>query len=200
MGKPYRLHQLDYWWSAGHLGMDQFRWLLLEAWQDTEFPHRSYRLALRLFRAAGFVTDSLTRWAALPDPLEVWRGTNHLRPKGISWTIDPGQALWFARRFTFEGSGHLLRGRILKRHVHAFCTGRDEGEVVVEPAKVRIIGASNALAAEHDAKYERVLERERQQMVAGLRHSQRRGLLRELQRDLARLLSQKVVPPAEEGW
>jgi hypothetical protein len=197
MGRPYRLHQLAYWWGAGCLTVDQFRVILLSAWQDTELPHRNYRLALRVFRAAGFVTDSPARWAALPDPLEVWRGTNHLRPKGISWTIDPRRAVWFARRFASEGPGHLLQGRILKRHVHAFCDGRDENEVVVDPAKVRIVGVSNALAAEYNAMYDRVLERKRQQTAVALRQGQRLALLRELQRNLIRLLGQKAAPAAE---
>jgi hypothetical protein len=191
MSRPYRIHQLGLWWDGGHLTPDQFREALLDVWEDTEFPHSNRRLALRLFRAAGFATNAPEEWARLSDPLEIWRGTNHLRPKGLSWTLDRTRALWFARRFAHGQPAHLVHGRILKRHVLAFCHARGEGEVVVDPAKLRILGVSNAQAPQEDESYQRLLDelrrRREEQMEAAILAGNRRSLLTQLGREIALL-------------
>ena len=60
------------------------------------------------------------------------------RGKGLSWTQDREQAIWFAKRFhAVHGErGKVIEGICKKADVLAYFAGRDEQEIVVDPEKV----------------------------------------------------------------
>lgn len=92
----------------------------------------------------------------LPDDITVYRGAgNEAYIPRFSWTLDRGQAEWFAQRFAGEDSAEALRrlsridpnhesrpvvasGQIAKLDVIAYIDGRAEREIVALPESVRI--------------------------------------------------------------
>ncbi len=140
-----RLPMIAAWNRAGHISRDQLRALLAEWWSDTEHPSAyGVGAVVSLFRAAGFVTD--TPGTEPPaGPLTIYRGISSLwgergertTRRGVSWTEDREQAVWFARRFSFNGPGTLLTAEVSPEHVLGIFHGRGEVEVVVDPRRVR---------------------------------------------------------------
>lgn len=80
--------------------------------------------------------------AAMPDPIPVHRGFAHRNARGWSWTTDPAKAEWFALRPVHPlgppGPWPKVRsGLVARADVWAYFAGRDESEIVVDPAQVR---------------------------------------------------------------
>lgn len=76
----------------------------------------------------------------LKDEFPVYRGFIGKRGKGMSWTIDKAKAEWFAKRYSMikgRGQPKLASGVVNKTDILAFFNGREESEVVVDPAKVK---------------------------------------------------------------
>ena len=124
------------------LSSEDFSGLLSDAWIRSEYPNddpdMSQQQLLSLFRDAEptalMNTDEYAVWAALPDPVTVYRGVtsynaNHIRR--MSWTLDRKTAEWFAHRFGENGT--VYQARIPKDSVYAFFNGRNEAEIIVDP-------------------------------------------------------------------
>jgi hypothetical protein len=81
--------------------------------------------------------------AALPDKICIFRGYRGYRKRGargLSWTLDPAKAEWFARRFSFlSPRSYVATGCVRKSKVLAYIDGRKEREIVVLPEIVRRI-------------------------------------------------------------
>ena len=124
------------------LSSEDFSGLLSDAWIRSEYPNddpdMSQQQLLSLFRDAEptalMNTDEYAVWAALPDPVTVYRGVtsynaNHIRR--MSWTLDRKTAEWFARRFGENGT--IYQARISKNSVYAYFNRRNEAEIIVNP-------------------------------------------------------------------
>jgi hypothetical protein len=149
--KPFRIAVLDQTWSAGLLSFAQLREGLRHAWTSLEFVHAVGPVALRLFRAAGYVDDSDVDLDeedyAGPEPpppprlrgqLTMFRGVSHPRHTGLSWTLCAEKAEWFARRFP-GGTPTVLTATVPAERVLGRFTRRGEDEVVCDPADVHIL-------------------------------------------------------------
>src|SRR5262249_23946672 len=88
--KVYRLYE------QGRL--DDARRLPLRAWSfgmDGLSSEQDARVALMLLRRLGFCTDVTAQWAALPDPLTIYRAGG----PGLAWTADREVAASLADRY-----------------------------------------------------------------------------------------------------
>lgn len=136
--KPCRLSRVLMWHESGKLTRPALRECLADAWVADEYPiqHVGKANALRLFRAAGWMSDSTgdVNDPAAPVqptiPLRLYRGCLPKWYKGISWTADPTRAEWFAKRFNQPGRVYTLvvpPGRMM-----ANFNTRGEAEFVVQ--------------------------------------------------------------------
>lgn len=110
-------------------------WQNLDEWGDvwqSEFPHRERAMD----------EDERVSLGAMPDVIEVYRGYTHPDGlRGMSWTVDREQAIWFAQRFAMmEGRApHLATGHVRKGDVFAYFNRRSESEIVALPDAVEIV-------------------------------------------------------------
>lgn len=74
--------------------------------------------------------------AAFPETVTVYRGCRWHNKRGWSWTMVPGVAEWFARRF--NKSGFVLTGTVARKDIIAYWDSRGESEVFVRPESVTI--------------------------------------------------------------
>ena len=96
--------------------------------------------ALRLFREVR--EDLRETLGELPSSVTIHRGVNARdeavalkRLKRISWTSNWAEAVWFARRFSTSRRKPFIGQAVVSReHVLAFLKGREEDEVIVDPA------------------------------------------------------------------
>jgi hypothetical protein len=96
------------------------------------------RNVLAWFEAASPLTlmDEAERavLASLPDPFEAWRGGRGFTPRqaaaGLSWTLDPEHARWFADRWS-PACALVVRASFPKVAVLAYFGDPDERELVV---------------------------------------------------------------------
>jgi hypothetical protein len=136
--RPYRIPRMDE--IKDKISPETFRALWEQVWKDAEEPHQFGDVPLKLFKRAGFLTDDESQWANLPPVLTVYRGQEAGHKPGISWTLNPVQARFFARRYaTPEDHPVVHEGMLHKKRVLAFFDGRKEQEVVVEPKHVTTI-------------------------------------------------------------
>lgn len=113
-------------------------------WPELESTHRlGHDEVVRLFRRAGYVSDN-DRVADSPTyEMTIYRGTD--RPdrdavRGVSWTIEPDTARWYAKRFNVAKAGSfgwLWRATVDPDDVLGRFWGYAEREVVVDPRRLR---------------------------------------------------------------
>jgi hypothetical protein len=133
----------QYWKSFGDL------------WTDVENIHPNQRTFLRILKSnksgREFLMneDERKALAELPEVLTIYRGyggkTGH---KGLSWTLDRKKAEWFARRWVMFGKSvpYVATAAVHKPNVFAHFTRREESEIVVDPAFVKMIGIERTSA------------------------------------------------------
>lgn len=143
--RPYRLEAFleiadelrprDYWKLVGGI------------WQDSEniWQCRDYwdEIFSRDDPMRGLMMDRSERsaLAKLPDKLTIYRGdkTANRARKGLSWTLDRSRAQWFAKRLCKKGdTAFVAKGKIAKKDVIAYLTGRNESEIIASPLNIRI--------------------------------------------------------------
>ncbi len=140
--KPYRLVFLKY--AEPYLSQKDFSQILSSVWIQTEAPHNdpNFRMndLVNLFKGADPVflmeQEDYGRFMALDDTLTVYRGVTTYNAKnlrGLSWTLNPGTAAWFAHRFDEDGT--VYEAQIEKSHIYAFFGGRNESVMVPHPKK-----------------------------------------------------------------
>lgn len=127
------------WWYGGKLTLVELRTVIGEVWMTAEWPAACLGEAewINLFQMVGFISDDGR--SPPTEPLIVYRGTTWGRRRGMSWTLDPLRAEWFADRWNSGGKGE---GLVFKTIVDPSAVlallgdaeGRDEDEVVVDPA------------------------------------------------------------------
>lgn len=128
-------------WLSGTLEPIELNPLVARVWSLAEFPEGSIGLSawVAMFREAGFVTDDAG--VERPrSPLRVFRGTTWGRRRRMSWTSDADKARWFARRASLFGfSGMLVSATAPPAGVLGILQGRNESEVIVDPATLTLV-------------------------------------------------------------
>lgn len=151
-----RCHK-PYWVTlASHMRRlitDEREWgtLVKYVWINTEFPHQTpTEELLALFEGVrkDFLMEELdyADYEKLPEEMTVYRGLQGPKAKvrGLSWTLDPAVASWFAQRF--NKAGRVFEARIRKKDVLFFTDACGEKEVVLNPRKLRSVKAVEPVA------------------------------------------------------
>jgi len=114
--------------------------VILDVWSIAEHPtwNLPERTWLRWFKLTGYVSDGA------PQPTEtltIFRECHQRAEYGMSWTTSGDIAIWFAQRHRHLGDGQLLTATVRPDQVLGIVDdpdGRREGEVIVNPAQLRI--------------------------------------------------------------
>lgn len=141
--RPYRVDAFNDYLRAAPLD-DRSYWEMMQAiWIDSENVWQHKKMWRELWRAnrTGLQqyimnADERKEFYRLPPIVKVYRGINrdkHDR-RGLSWTLDPAKAEWFALRY--KGVGLVLEGMVKKKHVYALLFGRDEREIICRQVEV----------------------------------------------------------------
>lgn len=70
---------------------------------------------------------------AMPEEVEVYRGSCPHNQLGWSWTTDLEKARWFAGRSVGDTTRYVSVTRVPKSSIIGYLTGRGESEVVIDP-------------------------------------------------------------------
>lgn len=141
--KPYLLGFLKY--AKPYLSTEDFTQLLADVWIRSESPNDDPNLSktklLAMFKVADpnilMDDEERSRLQSLEDPVTVYRGVtsyNAKNVKALSWTLDENVAQWFAHRYGEQGT--VYQAQIRKGDIYAIFTGRNESEVIVDPAQL----------------------------------------------------------------
>lgn len=145
--KPYGMCFLKY--TMPYLSREEYTKILADAWIRSENLNNDSNLnkkeLVAMFQAADpailMGESEKQQLAELENPVMVYRGVtsyNGRRIKWLSWTLEKSVAEWFAHRFG-EG-GTVYEVQIKKEHIFALFMGRQEYEVIVNPAHLLNIG------------------------------------------------------------
>ena len=132
--RPYRLEVFlrDPWTS---LPEDERAEMLRSIWIDSENIWQNLRTWKRILRETSpvfFMTEEEgAEMIGLGDEIEIWRGHQANNADGLSWTLDPDKAAWFAARYAKKGQ--VSRKVVWKTDVFAFVDGRSEREIILKP-------------------------------------------------------------------
>lgn len=140
LNPPYYLTFIKF--AASALSVKDLGQLLSTAWTQEECPNQDCNASkselLALFKSVPrvFLMDEEERqvYDSLEETVTVYRGVtsyNRRNIKALSWTLDRSTAEWFAHRFGEEGT--VYEAQIKKEHIHAYFSGRNESEVIVDP-------------------------------------------------------------------
>jgi hypothetical protein len=136
--RPYRLPAFMRVMDDDRMEDEDYWSLLRDVWVDTEFPSRNRTAWRKLFmsnrdrmRQSLMDAGEYHTWHNLPDRVRVYRGCDIEKEtrQGISWTLDPTIALWFANRF--GRSGQVISGEVGRDAIRAVFNGRGESEAVI---------------------------------------------------------------------
>lgn len=139
--KSYRIAFLKY--AKPYLSDEDLGQMLRTAWTTVESPNRDPNISkaafVKLFRQAGIqnICDADEhRFVEAVNGLKglvIYRGTATDKKDdicGLSWTVDPKTARWFANRY--RQHGNVYKARIQRKDILAYFEG-GESEVVVNP-------------------------------------------------------------------
>jgi len=135
--RPHRFEAFD---EIAYMLTDEEYWELLgKVWSDTENLWQIYFISRLLRSPRGSrerMMDEKERafLAKLPDQFMIYRGHHTVNRRGYSWTLSYNKAKWFAHRF--QRAGHVAIASVRKEHVIAYLGGRNELEIVVDPANI----------------------------------------------------------------
>jgi hypothetical protein len=131
--KPSKLRWIVDMVETAGLDQERLAKLLAETWTLIELPLQNVpqRELVRLFRRAGFVSDSE---AGPPTwPLTLYRGAPTIHRHGMSWTTDKEKADWFAQRWAnTRGAGRTWVATVQPNRVLGVFDSRNEDEVVID--------------------------------------------------------------------
>lgn len=127
-----RLSDEDYWKNLGNAYVDSEN-----IWQNAALvrhllsnPNRQHARQMIMDE------DDLAKYNALPETFEIYRGCMSKNKNGMSWSLDPAKAEWFAKRLS-KKQPLVITGTVSKADVIAYFGGRQEQEIVVDPRKVK---------------------------------------------------------------
>lgn len=160
--------------------------LFLKVWVDSEDIWRERAVIREVVCLLGPVRQRLytaadkKRFAALPDRLTIYRGAKKWNLKGMSWTLDVHNAIYFATHHVADGSqcrldpddvGIVMENAVSKSRVLFFTTARIEGEIVLPRFETGPISPEGSLwlAQERGAQaFTAELERQRKHLNPAL--------------------------------
>lgn len=140
INKPYRLEVFT---MFQHLLPDlDYNEHLSFIWTSTEFPHQISIIRLnKLFKKIKpelfMDKDDYKVFENLPETITIYRGLQGKKAKirALSWSLSYEKALWFAKRFNFNGK--LYKTQISKSNIYAYDNGMGEEEIIVNPFKLK---------------------------------------------------------------
>jgi hypothetical protein len=135
--RPYRFQALKRCLDRG-LRDDELRRgeVVRLVWLDSENIRQHLKQWRNVWGDEKPTQEELAVLATMPEPLRVFRGVGQRRGlSGISWTLSPERAQYFATRFS--DNGFVASGVVVKDSIRAYLTERNEAEVVVFPEQVR---------------------------------------------------------------
>lgn len=130
--------------------------LFLEHWPmcDAPWDFRSYlarelRYTLMHVSLRDCLSEEAREWFdALPMQIDVFRGCQRGRERGLSWTRDIGVAVKFAQGMRcINHVPTLMMATIPKQHVFGVFLDRNEREIVVDPRRLQRLRPLPASAA-----------------------------------------------------
>jgi hypothetical protein len=131
--RPYRLEAFIQ--IAKDLPDSKYWSLLASIWTDTENGWQNLNEWRALFSAdrpaRGHLMDENEHFTLgnLPETVEIYRGCQEgINEDGLSWTLDPEKAKFFAERFGKPGK--VLKKTVNKAQIVALFQGRNEAEVI----------------------------------------------------------------------
>jgi hypothetical protein len=141
------------WWSDRKIDSKTLRALLAEVWVSEDAPGLRHEQSeiVGIFRAAGFVSDSVPKKRRPRKPLLVYRGCHPAVARGLAWSLDQKEAKWFATEYhelavvralladpalklAPPQAGRLYRTMVMPNAVLAILHGRNETEIIVDPS------------------------------------------------------------------
>jgi len=137
-----RVKRIAFWWAQGCLTREHLNTLLAENWGLGGWPADmglGTRRLVRMFRDAGFVTDT-AGITAPTEPITLYRGAGIHNVRGLAWSTDEQVAAWFAVRlhhFMPETYPCLYTVTMPPHHVLGRFLGVREEEVVVNALALR---------------------------------------------------------------
>lgn len=131
--RPYRLDAFD----EIHVIMPPADYweLLSSVWIDSENiwqQQSSWLLFLtnRIGSSSRFMSKEERAYLkSLPDEFPIYRGCSYFNEEGISWTLNPEKAEWFAKRFAKPG-GKVIKKVVKRKDCFAYLSRRNEDEIV----------------------------------------------------------------------
>lgn len=138
--KPYIFAFLKF--IKQHLSKEDLSSILGDGWSRVEQSNMDSNLSkyqlVSLFKQCDpkilMDEEEYQSFQNFPDTLEIYRGVttyNKKNIKALSWTLKEDKAIWFATRFSEKGK--VYKAIIQKQYTHAYFTGRNEAEVIVDP-------------------------------------------------------------------
>jgi hypothetical protein len=137
--RPYHLGALCAAINMGLSDEPSYYWELVgDVWRGSENIYQNLSEWKKLWasaiddRQACMSSNDLHIFYSLPKQLEVWRGVSYKSGvTGLSWTLNPGKAAWYAKRYRSEPHvPFLAKGLVNKRDVLAYFGERDESEII----------------------------------------------------------------------
>ncbi|CAH7423413.1 hypothetical protein VCHA53O466_50421 [Vibrio chagasii] len=130
--------------------------ILFDAYRKTEHCSQHAEVWLELMDGANEFPDASMSagdksfFESLPQEFTVFRGASRdVNEHGMSFTIDPNTALWFANRFSPD-EPVILECLISKDDVIVYSNERGEFEIIVDPDKAEIIKTHEIYSEKQD--------------------------------------------------
>jgi len=120
--KPYRLPIFTV--LIDLLSNKEYSKILINLWVDTEWPHQNGVDSMLLLFDKSNIIYMLNKkeqqtYNKMNEIVTVYRGLQKdAISKGLSWTTDKLIAIWFAKRFDYNGK--LLKAKIKKKYIYAY--------------------------------------------------------------------------------
>jgi hypothetical protein len=128
---------------AGRLTDAEYWRLLAGIWTDAEVPNVNRAIWIDLFTADRGGREDVMKpeehaaFAALSEPVQIYRGAPMKYARGMAWTTDRDRAMWFAERYAYTNGARLLTAILPKRKLLAYFTERKEAEAVIDPRRIK---------------------------------------------------------------
>lgn len=145
--RPFRLDKICGWVDAADEADDDVREALAMAWMDMESDDADpdiVDMCVGAFRKVGFITQDADVIACADDAAAVRLYRGGANPNGMAWSSSREVAEFFAAREARGGGERVVwEARCDAEGALAYLTGRQEYEIVCDPAYVRVVGRVN---------------------------------------------------------
>lgn len=122
-----------------YLSIEDYTNLLELLWTSMEYPNSDVNVSQREFVNYWSKVDTNYIYSDedkkiiedLPEEFYVYRGLmERANVKALSWTLDKNTAIWFAKRWDYNGK--VYRAKCKKKDILAYLSCRNESEIVVD--------------------------------------------------------------------